>query len=156
MGTTDFLKSEIITNGTGVADGVSAFTVLVRLMNSDGSIVSGFRPTYSITSGSGVITAPCSVSDNTGTAVCLLKANTPGAKRILVDNLPLKLEKDLSFIAPLLSGKSIVGAAPGSQQHATGGGYKMQSTVGAPVIGSTVSGSGVWKMTSSVQGVIAR
>ncbi|MBK8204500.1 MAG: hypothetical protein IPK68_20085 [Bdellovibrionales bacterium] len=100
-GFNDFSQSEIFFSGTGVADGDTPLYVLVRLVNSNGKPVTGFRPEYSILSGIGVASGPCTKSDYNGIAACAVKATVAGIKTLRVTNivLVLPLQADLKFIA---------------------------------------------------------
>jgi hypothetical protein len=100
-GFNDFSQSEIFYSGPGGADGETPLYVLVRLVNSNGRPVTGFRPEYSILSGIGVASGPCSKSDYNGIAACALKATVAGVKTVRVTNiiLVLPLQADLEFAA---------------------------------------------------------
>lgn len=49
-GAPDFQRSEVISSGTGIADGTTEYLIAIQLMNSDGSIVALFLRTSSIVS----------------------------------------------------------------------------------------------------------
>jgi hypothetical protein len=100
-GFNDFSQSEIFFSGPGVADGETPLYILVRLVNSNGKPIKGFRPEYSILSGFGVVSGPCTQSDYNGIAACAVKAMVAGTKTLRVTNiiLVLPLQADLEFVA---------------------------------------------------------
>lgn len=151
----DFGKSEIVVNGTGIADGSTPLYVLVRLVNSDGSVIAGFRPEYQILSGSGVITAPCTLSDVNGVAVCALKANLPGMKSMKVTNLgvTLGLQSSFEFIAVAAKG-SVAGLSSSGSAQQVASGYLVHASVSgwtSSIYQETGSG---YKVYTSLQGSI--
>ncbi len=125
----DFARSEIIPNGPGVADGQSELRVVIQLMNSDGSSVSLYKPTYEITQGGGVQAQECTTSNNNGVSTCILKSTQAGAKTLKVTNINIDLAKEVVFLTPgsMNSGGLTVGggtknSASGIKLHAAGGG----------------------------------
>lgn len=144
----DFQRSEIINNGPGIADGQSELLMAIQLMNSDGSVVKQFKPTYEIISGTGVIPAACTTSNINGVSTCLLKATQPGVKRVSVTNIKITLEGDITFNTP--TAKPILGLASASKKQ-TSGTYTLSATVGAQEPGP-VKTSGTYKLFGGVQG----
>jgi hypothetical protein len=131
-GINDFLKSQILVNGPGVADGTTALVVLLRLMNSNNTIVVGFQPDYRVLSGTGLSPAACSISDNTGTSVCLLRSTMPGVKRIKIGNIDtLSLEKDVTFNPKPISKNIFTLASGGGKGTGIGAasGYQVQASI---------------------------
>lgn len=144
----DFKKSEIIQNGPGIADGQSALTVAISLMNSDGSVVPQFKPTYDIVSGTGVLPAACTTSNNNGISTCLLKATQAGVKKLSVTNIQIPLEADLIFTNPQF--KPIFGFVAADKKQSTGT-YTLSATIGSQEPG-IVKTSGTHKLYGGVQG----
>ena len=97
---TDFAKSQVITNGPAVADGSSQLLVVIQLMNSDNSVVVDYQPTLEITSGSGVTASPCTKSNANGVSTCVLKSVLAGTKRLAVTNISIVLQADAVFSQP--------------------------------------------------------
>lgn len=147
-GKTDFARSEIITSGTGVADGSTEMLVVIQLMNSDGTPVKLYKPTYEIVSGSGVTAQECTTSNSNGVSTCILKATQAGTKRLSVTNIKIELQKDLLFQLP--SSKTMLGLASGAKQITTSG-YKVSASV-ATQESAMVRESGGWKFYGGVEG----
>lgn len=156
-GNIDFKKSQIIVNGKGIADNLTNFVVLVRLLNSDYTPVVGFTPSYSIVAGLGVNPSSCSVSDATGTSVCLLTTNQAGIRTMKVANVPLtSLQADVEFDPVAIGGKSPLAIVAASSQKGTGaGGWKIEASItdGSGQVNNT--GAGGWKIQTSLQGAMA-
>ena len=150
----DFLKSEIITNGKGVADGSTDFVVLVRLLTSRSKAVKDFRPEYNVSPLVGVAAATCTLSDVNGVSVCLVKSSVAGIKSFAVTNINLDLAKDIEFLAANTS--RIKGLASGANKDVlTNGAFVVNSAAGsmsAPVKQTTGGG---YEVYSSVQGVLS-
>lgn len=150
----DFVKSEVISNGPGIADGRSELILVVRLVNSDGSPVYGFRPTYEIVSGTGIIPSDCTLSDNTGTSVCVLRATVAGLKRLSVNNIKIELMRDIDFLAPSGKGHTsglVVSAIP---NNASSSGHVLQAAIEPTMADQPKISTSGWKMSVSVQGAI--
>ncbi|MGE0632525.1 MAG: hypothetical protein AB7O96_08965 [Pseudobdellovibrionaceae bacterium] len=152
----DFLKSEILATGPGIADGVSELVVVVRLMNENLSVIKGFRPNYDIVSGDGVIKTNCTESDQNGVAVCVLKSTIPGKKMFKVVNIEkVVLSKEFQF-DPKPAGEAF-GFVAGGKTITSSSGWKVQAAVGQELsnikASSNADGSG-WKMFGTIQGNI--
>lgn len=126
-GTNDFKKSEILTNGPKIADGQSELLVIVHLVNSDGTEVSGHKPTYKVVSGTGLSPSTCTTSNYNGISICLIKSVHPGTKKISVDNINTQLEAELLFTAP--AAKPILGLIS-SAKNQTQGTYSLSASIG--------------------------
>jgi hypothetical protein len=150
--TLDFARSEIISNGPAVADGASELLVVVHLMNSDGSSIPLFKPTYEITSGGGVQGSECTTSNNNGVATCVLKSTQAGTKRFLVTNVKkVELAKDLFFISQSPPG-AVTGLVTAANDHLTSAsGHTLSGTVGS-LHSDTVKTSGGWKLYGGPEG----
>lgn len=149
----DFEKTEIVTNGVALADGLDELIVLVRLKNSDNSIVVDFRPTYDITVGTGVIKAACTASDNHGISVCILKSTIAGVKKMRLTNAKLGLESELTFKART---SNVLGVYAGGASNATtANGSRVQLSIGDTKASETVT-SGGYKVQLSFQGSTSR
>lgn len=152
----DFLKTEILLrdDSAGVADGVTELYVLVRLMNSNSKVVKGFRPTYEISVGDGVIVTSCSESDANGISVCPLKATIPGVKTFSLLNVAkLVLKKDVTF-DPKPAGQAFGFVAAG-KTAVSATKWKVQAAIGQELssvkVTSQPNGAG-WKLYGTVQG----
>lgn len=145
----DFKKSEIISNGPGIADGQSELLVVIQLMNSDGSIVKLFRPTYEIVSGTGVTASACTTSNNNGVSTCVLKSAQAGTKRISVTNIEIPLQADVVFNQPP-AGKPNFGLAVANKMQIQGA-HTLTATIGNQEPGA-VRTSGTYKLFGGVQG----
>ena len=135
----DFKRSVIISSGPVAADGVSPLLVVVDLLNSDGTPVVLFTPTYEIQSGLGVVASECTPSNTNGAATCILKSLQPGVKHLAVTNVKIALEKDLTFTSP--SGApslNIVGAAS-STTLASAQGDSAQIKIGTTIPNKKIS-----------------
>jgi hypothetical protein len=148
--TQDFAKSEIINNGPGIADGQSELLVVIQLMNSDGTSVALFKPTYEIIAGTGVTASACITSNVNGVSTCVLKSVQAGLKRISVTNIPITLNADVLFNQP--AGKSLFGLTSASKTQ-TQSGYKLSATVGSEVPGA-IKKSGTYNLYGGFQGEV--
>lgn len=149
----DFEKTEIVTNGTALADGIDELIVLVRLKNSDNSIVSDYRPDYEITVGGGVVKGNCTKSDNHGISVCILKSTIAGVKRMRLTNAKLGLESDLTFKARTSNVFTVLSG--GTATGVTGNGSKVQLSIGDnKALQATTAGG--YKVQLSFQGMTQR
>jgi hypothetical protein len=131
-GAPDFLKSEILVNGPGLADGISELVVIVRLLNANGTVVAGYRPLYQIVSGPSITASvACSLSDGNGIAVCLLRATTPGVRTLRITNVAKALvEGNVSFVAPGPKKKSTGGFVASASSGTTTSGHQIHSSTG--------------------------
>lgn len=145
----DFKRSEIISNGPAVADGQSELLVVIQLMNTDGSSVKLFKPTYEVVSGTGVTTQACTTSNDNGVSTCILKANTAGTKRISVTNIKIELQADVVFSAPV-AGKSMFGLIS-STKNQTQSNFALSGSIGNQEPG-VVKSNGTFKVYGGVQG----
>lgn len=156
-GVPDFLRSEILVNGYGLADGVSGLLVVVRLLNSDGSPVPGHFPQYQVAAGLSLASnSTCSVSDNNGIAICLLRATLPGTRTIRMSNLgKAHVEAGVTFTPP--APRRSVGNFVASSTHATTSqGHTIQATVGGYHTGIRFRSSEGYTVYSSVQGALSQ
>ncbi len=144
----DFARSQVINNGPGIADGQSELLVVIQLMNSDGTPVKLFQPTYSIISGAGVAAQACTTSNINGVSTCVLKASQAGVKRLSITNITISLEADVIFNQP--GRKPVMGLISASNSQ-TQAGVKIQASLGnqEPV---PVQTSGPVKLFGGVQG----
>jgi hypothetical protein len=126
----DFEKTEIISSGKAISDGISQLTIAVQLKNSDNSTVPNFKPSYEVVSGSEVVTNQCTTSLDNGMSYCLIQSSKPGYKRIRLTNGKVGLQKEIEFIPkPLLSGFSSLSSG-GAVQSKTADGYSVSSVSG--------------------------
>ncbi len=150
----DFAKSEIVSNGPGIADGKTELIMVVRLVNGNDTSVVGYRPTYEVASGAGVIPSECTRSDNVGAAICVVRATIPGTKRLSVNNVKIELKKDVDFLAPPDKGNTsglVVGALPNNTGTS---GYVLQGSIESSPAGQPKISTSGWKMSGSVQGSV--
>lgn len=149
----DFLKTEIIVGGTNLADGVSQMVVVVHLKNNNNTPVVNYKPTYTVTPATGLITAECSTSTNAGVSVCVLKSTSAGVKVFKLTNAKVGLEKIVEF--ENVKNGQMLGLASGAHQNmTTAAGHKVRLTVGE--IGTGVQGttSGGYKVSLTLKTAI--
>lgn len=148
----DFARSEIISNGPAVADGSSELLVVIHLMNSDGSAVTLYKPSYEILSGAGVQGSECTTSNNNGVSTCVLKATQPGAKKFSVTNVKIQLEKELLFSPPTPPG-AVTGLVSAARfRHTSAAGHEISGTVGSVHSNLVKTGTGGWKIYGGPEG----
>ena len=145
----DFKKSEIISNGPMVADGQSELLVVIQLMNSDGSSVKLFKPTYEVVAGTGVIAQACTTSNDNGVSTCVLKSVQAGTKTISVTNIKFNLKADIVFSAPVAS-KALSGLISAKKNQSQGN-FEISATIGNQETGVVKTG-GAFKVYGGVQG----
>jgi hypothetical protein len=148
----DFARSEIIQNGPAIADGSSELLVAVNLMNTDGSSVKLFKPTYEIVSGGGVQGSECTTSNNNGISTCILKSTQAGVKKFSVTNIRIKLERDVVFTPPEKPGltSAIVSAAKFNKKSAQG--HELSGSVGSLHSQAVITGTSGWKIFGGPEG----
>ena len=128
----DFKKSEMIVGGTAIANGSDQLIVYVRLMNSDSSLVSDFKPDYQVTQGSAILPSQCFASDKNGLSICILKSITAGQRTIKIGNVTtINLEKQVKFLPIPLNNNQIQLVSGSVQNGNTAGPYKVRGTVGS-------------------------
>jgi hypothetical protein len=149
----DFAKTEIITNGPAIADGLSELTVAVQLKNSDNSPVADYRPEYEVVSGSGVIKNDCTKSLNNGLSYCLLKATIGGLKRIRLTNAKVGLESMLQFTSKVSTPRSGLAARTSTLETATATGLKGSFSVGLQT-GKVLTSTGGYKLNLTTKAVL--
>jgi hypothetical protein len=145
----DFKRSEIISNGPAVADGQSELLVVIQLMNTDGSSVKLFKPTYEVVSGTGVTAQACTTSNDNGVSTCVLKSSEAGTKRISVTNIKIELQADVVFNSPT-PGKAMFGLIAATKDQ-TQSNFNLKSSIGNQEPG-VVKTSGAFKVYGGVQG----
>jgi hypothetical protein len=145
----DFKRSEIISNSPAVADGQSELLVVIQLMNTDGSSVKLFKPTYEVISGAGVTAQECTTSNDNGVSTCVLKANQAGIKRVSVTNINIELQADVVFSAPIAS-KSLFGLISANKVQNQGN-FSLSGSIGNQEPGLPRT-NGVFKLYGGVQG----
>lgn len=147
-GANDFMKSEIISNGPGIADGQSELLMIVHLVNSNGSKVKDFTPIYQVVSGSAVFASACTASNVNGVSTCVLKSTQAGVKRVSLTNIGIQLEADFVFNTP--APKPLLGLIAADKKQ-TSGTYTLSATIGSqePAVVKT---SGTYKLFGGVQG----
>jgi hypothetical protein len=149
----DFLNSTATVSAPAPADGTSLVTGTVHLQDSDGSNVQGYTPTYTVTSGMGVITANCTMSSIAGISFCQIRATQKGTKTISFNNLSgfsLSANPVFTFSA----GKnSILGQVSGAQKTTTLG-YKITHSLGHAFSGVRQDASSGYKVYSNIHGQV--
>ena len=131
----DFLKTEIVSAPAGVADGTSTLKIVLSLKNSDGSPVSGFRPTYTTTPNQGIVEGSCTLSDNNGFASCPITSRSSGIKTFRLSNAKVGLKAELNFSAPDSQQNSAIVTSGSVVNGATSDGYRISVSVGGAVQG---------------------
>lgn len=150
----DFKKSVLIVSGTAVANGSDQLTVYVRLLNSDGSVITNFTPTYFIQSGKIVQGRPCFPSDDHGLSICILKATSTGTRTLVIDNLKTVVLKEQIQFTPIPRNNNLLQVVSGSQQFGFAGSYSIRGTVGNATSTLKQVSSG-YTVYASVQGAIS-
>lgn len=148
----DFLKSYIANTSVGVADGATILNVQIFLVNSDGSKVVGFTPSYNA-SFSGLNHLGCTKSTEQGLSICSFTSSNPGTFLFSVNNTKEKndLQEDLTF-TPLTTGVKLAEVSSGGQKSATApGSYKVDATVGATTSQGVFSAPGGYKVFAGFQ-----
>ena len=130
----DFLKSSVVSETVGIADGVNELVVTVELRNSDDTLVVGHTPILSLLSGDSVTLVGCTVSNDNGLSVCRLKSSIVGVKTIAFGNIKIDLTEDVVFDPPSRNGtfQQVLSAA---QNNVNASGYSVTSQLGAPMQG---------------------
>ncbi|WP_374079312.1 hypothetical protein [Bdellovibrio bacteriovorus] len=127
----DFLNTEILVGSHGIADGQTILQIVVRLMNSDNTVVAGYVPEYSITNGTGVIKGSCTASDNFGVSVCSLRSTDSGIKTVRLENTAdFHPEKDVVFDAPVKEATTIGSSGGDVHEASDPKGWRMTASVG--------------------------
>lgn len=149
----DFGRSEIIVNGSGIADGQTPLYILIRLVNSDGRVVANYRPDYQILSGAGVTGAPCTISDSNGVSVCAMRANSAGTKTMRVTNMgsAVSLQKNFDFLAAA-GRNSVVGFSSSGAKQELASGYLVHASVSGLTSSIFEVTGGGYKVYSNLQG----
>ncbi len=129
----------------------SELLVVIQLMNTDGSSVKLFKPTYEVTSGTGVTAQACTTSNENGVSTCVLKASVAGTKRISVTNVGINLLADVVFTAPI-PGKAMFGLISATKNQ-TQSGFELSASIGNQEPG-IVKSSGAFKVYGGVQGEV--
>lgn len=144
----DFLKSSVISETVGVADGINELVVTVELRNSDDSLVVDHTPSLELISGSSVTLVGCTTSNSLGISVCRLKSSLAGTKTISFANILIELTEEVVFTPPSRNGTflQIVSAA---QNKVNASGYTVTTHLGAPIHGLHQEPSGYEVFTST-------
>ena len=126
----DFKKSQMFVLNSAVANGVDQLQVDVRLMNSDGSVVEGFTPEFSITQGAAVLPSQCFLSDKNGISICVLKSMTAGQRMMKMTNVVnCDLQKTIQFL-PIPLNNNQFQALSGGATATVAGNYKVSAAIG--------------------------
>lgn len=132
----DFLKSSILATSRGVGDGQTDATVAILLKNSDGSLVTNYRPTFnfidnngSTASGSGITFSECSISSAEGISTCVIRSVLVGTRRILFNNISIDLVGDVFFDPPEHEG-TFLQVVSSAQINVDASGYSVTSHTG--------------------------
>lgn len=87
-----------LVNDGAMADGTSAILVMVNLIDNENNPKAGFEPQFEV-EGEGVVSTPCTQSNNEGLAICMLKASVEGTKTFKITNIEnLDLRSDITFV----------------------------------------------------------
>ena len=128
----DFANTTITSDTVVAADGSSVMTVVVQLINSDGTFVSNFKPAYSVTPQTGVVASPCTLSNSLGVSTCLFKSTVPGAKTFQLINAKVGLVSTLQFNT--INGEQRFAVASGALMNgSTSDGYTVRMSLGGPL-----------------------
>ncbi len=107
----DFLKSTILATSRGIGDGQTSATLVVLLKNSNGSVVSSYKPNFDFVDNSGssvnavgITFSDCSVSNAQGISTCTFKSIQVGARRVAFNNIAIQLFGEIYFDAPSRNG----------------------------------------------------
>lgn len=149
----DFGRSEIIVSGSGIADGQTPLYILIRLVNSDGKMVTNFRPDYQILSGAGVTGIPCTNSDINGVSFCAMRATVAGTKAMRVTNIGtvISLQKNFDFLTAA-GRNSVVGFSSSGARQELASGYLVHASVSGLTSSIFEVTGGGYKVYSNLQG----
>ena len=135
----DFLKSKVLSETIGVADGITDLVITVELRNSDDTLVADHTPTMTIISGNGVSVFACTQSDASGISVCRLRSVIPGQVLVSIENIKIELTEEVVFNPSSRNGTflQIVASAQNNQEttDAGNGKYSVTSHIGPSVSG---------------------
>ena len=149
----DYLNSYVTVSSPVAADGTALVTVTVYLINSDNSKVSGKTPTYTVITGNGLITFPCSKSSLVGVSYCKFKSTVKGTKQVDFNNLN-SFSLSANPVFTFAAGKNTVqGIVPGGSQKDISSGYTIYSSIGLPYSGVRITEPG-YKIYNNIQGQI--
>jgi hypothetical protein len=96
----DFLNSTMnVTTDFVVADGIASVVVVIYLKNKSNQPVRSYQPKYSV-AGSGIVPIPCTLSNEEGISVCLVKSTEVGQRTFRVTNIAINLTSPINFTAP--------------------------------------------------------
>lgn len=140
----DFARSNIYVGSHGRADN-TPLEFVIRMMNSDGSIVANYRPEYSVVSGTEVIKGDCTISDRFGLSFCTLKSSEPGVKVVRLENAKDHHPTQKLVFENLGREVTSVGdsGGGGSRQEASApGGWKFAGSVGSQYSKQSTKGKG--------------
>ena len=146
--TIDFLKSSVISETVGIADGINEPVVTVELRNSDDSLVADHTPTLDLISGDGVTLVGCTPSNSLGITVCRLKSNLAGTKTISFGNILIDLSEDVVFDPPSRNG-TFLQVLSAAQNNINASGYTVTTQLGAPAQGLNQMAGGYEVFTST-------
>lgn len=148
----DFARSEIISNGPVLADGSSEMIVVIQLMNSDGTPIKFFKPSYEIKAGAGVQGSECTTSNIHGVSTCVLKSTQQGVKKFVVTNVKIALEKDLVFLPPTPKG-AVTGLVPAAKYKSKAvTGHELTGTIGSVHSEAVKRSPTGWKLYGGPEG----
>jgi len=103
----DFLKSTILATSRGVGDGQTSATVVVLLRNSNGDVITDYKPSFTFMDNSGssinaegITYSACEKTNSQGIATCRIKAIIVGMRRVMFNNVIIELAGEVFFDPP--------------------------------------------------------
>lgn len=103
----DYGKTTLDSPLVMAADGTSAMTVIVHLVNNDNTPIVNFTPTYAVYPSGGVSAGACSASDVNGDSTCVVTSTTAETKSFTLTNAKIGLSRNLKFILSQVSLDSV-------------------------------------------------
>lgn len=142
----DFAHSQTAVGQHGIADGTSILRVVIRLINSDDTLVIAYQPRYEVATGTGVLVGSCTVSDNYGVSICNVRATEPGLKTLEFKFPSAGTSKslDVVFNSPVKE-TTVIGDGGEVIEATDPKGWRMSGAVGTSYDRVISSKSG-WKM----------
>lgn len=129
----DFLRTFLISSTQAASDGAQIAVVTIQLINTNGSVVVGVTPNFTVSPSLGVTALGCTASDANGFVSCSLKSISPGLKVVTLTGLPIRLTGSVTFTDAIEPAKAFASAG-GFSGSATGG-YTLKLTAGGVMHG---------------------
>lgn len=154
----DFFKTTILSTSRGIGDGQTNATAVVLLKNADGSVIPNYRPSFefvdnsgSSVQGSAITFSECSVSNEQGISVCIIRSISVGSLTLSFNNVKVELFGQVYFDPPSRDG-TFFQVVNSGQIDQNAGGYSVTSYTGSPFSLPSSSGAPYSGMMQKVNG----